>query len=303
MSSSEPITVVDTFLGGWDGVMAAYLVTGDQPALVDPGAQTSVDTVRNALSARGLGAADLAWIVLTHIHLDHCGGTGDLALAFPHARVVVHPRGARHLVEPQRLIEGSWAVFGDRAEMHGGLTPTDAARIVTADDGMRIPIGPGRDLIVAHAPGHAHHHMVLIDEATGAVMAGDALGVQFPGSALYPAVPPPQFDLDATLATLDHLEAIRPTTLLLGHFGAVDDPETAVATSRERQSRLAHAALRGWARGGTEGVAAAIAQELPVDAVVTDEAGHARWQRMDWAANNVGGLAGWAERAAHTPNP
>ena len=106
------IAMVDTLLGGMEGVTSAYLVSGDRPALVDAGARTTAQTVRDALAAAGLGPADLAWIVLTHVHLDHCGATGILAEAFPGARVVVHRRGARHLSEPGRLVAGSAAVYG-----------------------------------------------------------------------------------------------------------------------------------------------------------------------------------------------
>ena len=94
------VRMIDTLLAGWTGVTAAYLVTGDDPALVDTGARTSAQAVRDALAAAGIGRDDLRWIVLTHVHLDHCGATGILAHAYPRARVVVHVRGARHLAEP-----------------------------------------------------------------------------------------------------------------------------------------------------------------------------------------------------------
>jgi glyoxylase-like metal-dependent hydrolase (beta-lactamase superfamily II) len=252
--------------------------------------------VRAALAEQALGPDDLAWIVLTHIHLDHCGACGDLAREFPRATVVVHPRGARHLIEPAQLIARSWEVYGELGPMHGGLTPVAEERIVTADDGHEVRIGPGRALRAIHAPGHAWHHMALLDTATGAVMAGDSLGVQFPGSELYPAIPAPQFDLEAAQGTLATLAALQPTALMLGHFGAVPDVEQALADSRERQTRSAEAARAAWPAGGEEAVRAAIATALPLESVVTDGPGLERWRRMQWADNNVGGLAGWAER-------
>ncbi len=296
MGNDVDIQVIDTRLGDWTGVMSAYLVPGDQPAIVDTGAQTCADTVRTALAEHGLGPDDLAWIVLTHIHLDHCGASGDLARAFPRATVVVHPRGVRHLIEPAQLIAGSWEVYGDLGPMHGGLTPVAAERIVSADEGHEVPIGPGRSLRAIHAPGHAWHHMALLDTSTGAIMAGDALGVRFTGSELYPAIPAPQFDLDAAQATLARLGDEQPTALMLGHFGAVPDVAHALADAAERQARSAEAARTAWPNGGVEAVRAAVATALPLESVVTDMPGLERWRRMQWADNNVGGLAGWAER-------
>src|SRR5205807_258546 len=103
---------VDTLLGGWERVTAGFLVEGTQPALVETGARTSVGTVQRALATAGLGPADLRWLVLTHIHLDHAGGVGDLARAFPAATVVVHERGARHLLDPTRLVDSAARVYG-----------------------------------------------------------------------------------------------------------------------------------------------------------------------------------------------
>ena len=174
------ITMIDTLLAGWPGVTAAYLVEGHRPAIVDPGARTSAPALRAALDARGLGPRDLAWIVLTHVHLDHCGSTGILAQAFPRARVVVHERGARHLAEPGRLVAGSAAVYGRRWSLYGLLDRTPEERIVAAADGHRVDVGAGRSLVMLATPGHARHHMSVLDEATGTVMAGDAVGVRMP---------------------------------------------------------------------------------------------------------------------------
>ncbi len=138
------IHLIDTLLGGRPGVMSAYLVTGDRPALVDPGARTCAPVVREALAAAGLGPSDLAWIVPTHVHLDHCGATGILAAAFPDATVVVGRRGARHLAEPGRLLAGSAPVYGSRWSIYGGLDPTPPERIQAAEHGHRIEVGPGR---------------------------------------------------------------------------------------------------------------------------------------------------------------
>jgi glyoxylase-like metal-dependent hydrolase (beta-lactamase superfamily II) len=292
------IVEIDTLLGGFAGLTASYLVTGPSPALVETGAQTSVPALTAALAEAGLAADDLAWLVLTHVHLDHCGGAGDIAQAFPRARVVVHPRGARHLVGPGRLVEATRAVFGD-LEILGGLTAVEEDRITTAEDGFRVQVGPGRDLVLLHAPGHARHHLVVLDEATGVLMAGDALGVRLPGTGLYPAVPPPEFDRDAALATLDRLAALRPQRVLLGHFGDAGPPQDAIAGARRLQALMAGAAERAWRRFGTvEAVDHAVNALVPAESHVADPEALARWRDLRWIDNNPVGLARWAEGRA-----
>ena len=287
--------MLDTLLGGMEGVTSVYLVAGDRPALVDTGARTTAQTVRDALAGAGVGPADLAWIVLTHIHLDHCGATGILARAFPGARVVVHGRGARHLSEPLRLVAGSAAVYGAQWSLYGGLDPTPADRIAAAGDGHRIPIGPGRDLVLRETLGHARHHMSVHDEATGTVMTGDAVGVRFPGGGLYPALPPPDIDLEAGDRSLAMLAALAPTSLCLSHFGPAPDPAETIALAREQLARAGEATRAAVADGGgTARIAAELDRLLPLETTVRDPAVVARWRRLAWADANVDGLAGWA---------
>jgi glyoxylase-like metal-dependent hydrolase (beta-lactamase superfamily II) len=290
------IAMVDTLLGGMEGVTAVYLVSGDEPALVDTGARTSAQSVREALAAAGIGADDLAWIVLTHVHLDHCGATGILAGAFPRARVVVHRRGGRHLSEPGRLVAGSAAVYGAHWSLYGGLDATPADRITAAEDGHRVPIGPGRDLVMHETLGHARHHMSVLDEATGTVLAGDAVGVRFPGGGLYPALPPPDVDLGAGDRSLALLAALAPTRLCLAHFGPVPDPQQELALAREQLSRAGEATRAAVAGGGgTARIAAELDRLLPLEPAVRDPAVVARWRQLGWAEANVDGLAGWAD--------
>lgn len=287
------IHVIDTLLGGRPGVTAAYLVTGERPALVDTGPRTSAPAVRAALAEAGLGPSDLAWIVPTHVHLDHCGATGILAAAFPEATVVVHRRGARHLSEPGRLLAGSAAVYGRRWSIYGGLDPTPAHRIAAVEDGHRIDVGPGRALEVVETPGHARHHTCLLDLEAGAVFAGDAVGVELPGAHLYPAVPPPDLDLAAGLRSLERLARLEPTRLLLGHYGPASDPAAVIDTARTQWRLLGEA---GRAAAGPDRVGAEIARRLPLEASVADPDAVATWRWLGWAEANVDGVAGWAAR-------
>lgn len=291
------LTCIDSLLGGIPRITATFLVHGPQPAVVDVGAQTSAGTMRAALTELGIGPDDLAWIVLTHIHLDHCGGTGDLARAFPRARVVVHGRGVRHLIDPERLIAGSHAVYGERAPLYGDLLPVAAERIDEAPDGHRVPVGPGRELVMIETPGHARHHMSVLDEATGSIMAGDALGVRLGEGGLYPMLPPSEVDLEAGDASLGRLEEVGAERLAVAHFDRVPEVGEAIATAREQLRRAGEAVLPAYrADPDRDAVAEALFGALPFDRLVTDPAARERWATLGWLDTNVDGLMGWAAR-------
>lgn len=228
---------IDTLLGGWDRLTAGFLVEGEQPALVETGARTSVATVKAVLNEVGLGPNDLRWLVLTHIHLDHAGGIGDLAEAFPSATVVVHERGARHLVDPSRLISSAARVYGDQLHtLYGTMAAVPQERLVAAPDGLQIDVGAGRALTMIDSPGHAVHHHAVLDEQTGTLLVGDAVGVRLPEiGILRPAVPPPDFDLEAATASLRRFAALRPQRVVLTHYGPVPDP---LATLDEAEGLL-----------------------------------------------------------------
>jgi glyoxylase-like metal-dependent hydrolase (beta-lactamase superfamily II) len=229
------VWLVDTRMGGYDGITAGYLVRGERPCLVETGAARSAGEVVAALAGLGVGAEDLATIVVTHIHLDHAGGVGDLAAAFPHAEVVVHEAGARHLADPARLMRSARLVFGDVLdEVFGDLLPTDPARIRVLSDGDSIDLGGGRRLDSFDSPGHARHHVGLLDSLTGDLYTGDAAGVWTPETGdLRPATPPPDFDLDAALTSLERMRERRPSRLLFSHFGPVNEVETTLDRSVE----------------------------------------------------------------------
>lgn len=224
---------IDTRMSGYRGITAGYLILGSRPCLVETGTATSAPVVREALAGLGVGPHDLATIVVTHIHLDHAGGVGDLAASYPKAEVVVHERGARHLVDPERLMRSSRRVFGDHVIDHvfGPLLPTGAERVRALGDTGPIDLGDGRMLQAYYSPGHAQHHIGLVDSATGDLYVGDAAGVYVPETAdIRPATPPPDFDLDVALASLERFRALAPTRLLFSHYG----PVSQVAETLER---------------------------------------------------------------------
>lgn len=223
----DDVFLMDTRMGGFDQVTSAYLIRSSRPCLVETGAARSADTVVEQLAALGIGAHDLATIVVTHIHLDHAGGVGDLAAAFPTAQIVVHEAGARHLADPSRLMASAQRVFGATLDrLFGHLQPTPAERLRSLGDTGTIDLGDGRSLDAFHNPGHAMHHVGLIDSRTGDLYTGDAAGVYVPETKdVRPATPPPEFDLDLTLASLAAMRERQPTRLLFSHYGPVTDVE------------------------------------------------------------------------------
>ena len=229
------VFAVDTRMSGYDGITSAYLIRGSRPCLVETGTATSAPVVRDALSDLGVGADDLATIVVTHIHLDHAGGVGTLAAAYPNADVVVHERGARHLIDPDRLMGSARRVFGRVLDdVFGVLLPTDAARVKTLGDVGVVDLGDGRSLQSFYAPGHAQHHVGLVDSETGDLYVGDAAGVYIPETAeMRPSTPPPDFDLYLALATIDRFRAVAPKRLLFSHFGPVTEVSESLGRAEE----------------------------------------------------------------------
>jgi glyoxylase-like metal-dependent hydrolase (beta-lactamase superfamily II) len=226
---------IDTQMSGYAGITSAYLIRGDRPCLIETGTATSAPVVRDALQSLGVGPTDLATIVVTHIHLDHAGGVGTLAAMFPAAEIVVHERGARHLVDPERLMTSARRVFGRVLDdVFGVLLPTDSARVRALGDVGAVDLGGGRTLAAFHAPGHAQHHVGLVDSTSGDLYVGDAAGVYIPETGdMRPSTPPPDFDLDLALASIGRFRDVAPSRLLFSHFGPVEDVDGSLARAEE----------------------------------------------------------------------
>lgn len=235
------IRAIDTMTAGMTKVTAGYLIDAPRPTLVECGPALSISAVIAALHSLGMDAGDLAYLVLSHIHLDHAGGAGDVAAAFPSATVVVSEIGARHLVDPERLNASSRRVYGDLMDsVYGDCTPIAAERVRGVADGETLELGGGRRLDLLHTPGHAKHHIAAYDGDSGALFVGDSVGVKMPGMrTIRPATPPPDFDLVLAERTLERYTALDPGVVYLAHYGAVDPPLAALNEAHER--------LRLWA--------------------------------------------------------
>lgn len=297
---------IDTLLGGWEQTTAGYLLEGSAPVLVETGSQSSVPVLLDALRALGIGPEDLAGIAVTHIHLDHAGGVGDLARTFPRARIYVHELGARHLVDPTRLVASAARVYGPLLDrLYGRLDPTPADAITVLGDGDVVDVGGGRLLSAIDSPGHAKHHLGFLDSSSGLLFSGDAVGVRLPGGgALRPATPPPDFDLDAALASLARFAERRPSGIALAHYGLVPfEPQTLLEEAEEVLRTWSEVALRAYHEG--RDVAAALAEAFATDLAGLDDAARERLETLNGVHSNAAGLRRWIEtreRASGQPS-
>jgi glyoxylase-like metal-dependent hydrolase (beta-lactamase superfamily II) len=252
------ITAIDTFMAGRERYTAAYLLAADQPTLIETGPGTSLEPVDRALAHLGIAPDALAHIVVTHIHLDHAGGVGGLATRYPRATIWVHERGARHLADPTRLVASATRIYGEErmAALFGPVEPVPADRLRVLEDEADLPIG-GRSLRALDTPGHASHHLALVDSETGVVFTGDALGIHVPNlPILRPATPPPDFDLERAVSSIERIRSAARSTLLFAHFGPIGDVG--------RACDLAIRRLREW----TEAVRGAMRSTSDLDEIV-----------------------------------
>jgi glyoxylase-like metal-dependent hydrolase (beta-lactamase superfamily II) len=211
------------------GLACCYLVrSGDRYAFIECGTSLSVPGLLGVLEQRGIAPEQVAYVMPTHVHLDHAGGAGLLMSRLPAAQLVIHPRGARHMIDPSRLIEGATAVYGAQAvaKMYGEIVPVPESRVLVADDDFRLDFS-GRELRFLDAPGHARHHYVIWDAESRGIFSGDVFGLSYReldgplGPFLFPTTTPVQFEPDAWRQTLDRLLALDPAYVYLTHYGRV----------------------------------------------------------------------------------
>jgi glyoxylase-like metal-dependent hydrolase (beta-lactamase superfamily II) len=224
------IVTIDTGLNGKDDLAAAFLLwSGDHAAFIDCGTSLAVPRMLAALDRQGFAPNQVDYLIATHIHLDHAGGAGALMRHLPNARLIVHPLGSRHLLDPAKLIAGATAVYGTRtmAANFGDILPVDPERLDEATDQQVIDLN-GRRLRLLDTPGHARHHLCVIDEQSRSIFTGDTFGASYrcfdtdQGAFIFPATTPVQFDPPALHHSMDRLIAERPLRWYLTHYGVVD---------------------------------------------------------------------------------
>jgi glyoxylase-like metal-dependent hydrolase (beta-lactamase superfamily II) len=299
----DGVLAIDTLTGGMTSVTAGYLLTAPRPALIECGPALAVDHVIAGLHSLGFDPDDLAYLVVTHIHLDHAGGAGAVAEAFPNATVVVSDIGARHLHDPERLNRSARLVYGPLFDtVYGACHPTERQQILGVEDGHLLDLGGGRELELIATPGHAKHHIGVHDSETGAIFSGDSVGVKLPGMpVLRPATPPADFHLDAALASLQRYREREPSRIYLAHYGAVDPPDAALAEAEDRLRLWAATAEAAYHESSeldhvAETLARRFADELDPAAVPDDPDAERRLALLSDVRSNAAGLLRYFQR-------
>jgi glyoxylase-like metal-dependent hydrolase (beta-lactamase superfamily II) len=223
---SSGMDFVDLNFLGRPGIIAtAILQSTAGVALIDPGPSTTLAGLKSQLDGKGIGLPDIRQILLTHIHLDHAGCAGVLMEECPHAELLVHERGAPHMVDPSRLVASATRLYGaDMERLWGEMRPAAAARVRILRGGEQIDVA-GRTLEVGYTPGHASHHLSYFDRGSRIAFVGDTAGIRRgQGNYILPPTPPPDIDLEAWRQSADLILAWDPDTLFLTHFGPFRSP-------------------------------------------------------------------------------
>ena len=250
------------------GMAACYLMrSGDEVAFVDTGTYHTVPGLLTLVHSIGVTPDQVTYVIPTHVHLDHAGGAGELMRLCPNARLLVHPKGATHLIDPSRLIAGATAVYGEEAFTRdfGTLVPVPGSRVLLAPDGFELDFN-GRRLTFVDTPGHANHHFCVFDHATRSFFTGDTFGISYRefdsdrGPFLFAPTTPVAFDPDRWLDTLDRLLQYAPEAMYLTHFGRIE--VTPALTDQLRSSIRFHASSALAEQIPNEGRAERIRQRL-----------------------------------------
>jgi glyoxylase-like metal-dependent hydrolase (beta-lactamase superfamily II) len=229
------------------------LPEGDTAAFVESGTSHSLPAFLEALADAGLAPSQVAYLIVTHAHLDHAGGASALMRALPNARLLAHPRAARHLIDPTRLVRSARAVYGDAifAQLYGEILPIEASRVDAIEDGRKIRLG-SRELTFFHTRGHANHHFCIHDSRSNGVFTGDAFGVAYPalqtsGTFVFPSTSPTDFDPGEARISIDKILATGADRVYLTHFGELRDLTAAAGQLRRAldfSEGLLHEAVR-----------------------------------------------------------
>jgi len=301
------ITTVDAeyFRPGFASVH--LLERGGRVGIVDTGANSSVPLVERALAELALTTDAVEWVFLTHVHLDHAGGVGALLTRLPRAQVLVHPRGAPHVIDPTRLEAATIAVYGQQAfeHLYGKLLPVPRERVRETPDGERLALGLS-ELRILHTPGHALHHQVLFDAEARAVFSGDTFGVSYreldraPGAFVMPTTTPTQFDPEQLAASVRLIADLDPESVYMTHFGRVTGiPRLAAALLEQIERFVALAREHAVAEGRHGQIRAAMRDYVVSRAEAHGIADAATTIESVLGADlelNTQGLVAWLER-------
>lgn len=228
------------------GVASLYaVVENDEVAFIETGTANTLPYVQHFLEDLSISAEQVRYVVPTHVHLDHAGGAGVMMQAFPEASLVIHPRGARHMIDPSRLVAASKAVYGEETfnRLYGEIPPIDQSRVIVADHESRFSMG-NREFLVLDTPGHAYHHFCVVDEQSQGIFTGDTFGLSYPNLRFHgqrfiiPTTTPTHFNPQAMHQSIDLLMSCQPQRMYLTHFNMLSDPASHVDQYHEWVDRF-----------------------------------------------------------------
>lgn len=302
------IYAIDTEFADTRLMDASHLIVDNgEAAFVDVGSNFSIPVLLAALDELGIAREQVRYVCVTHVHLDHAGGAGQIMRDLPRATLVVHPRGARHMIDPSALYEGARQVYGTEMmkQHYGELIPVPAERVLEVRDGDTLPLGK-RTLTFLDTPGHALHHYCLYDNKARAVFTGDTFGISYrsldsdKGPFIFPAATPVQFDPPRAHESIDRICALKPRAIYLTHFSEV--------TNIDDLAQQLHSDLDAYAAIGRKHMAAKpddqairrdlktrFAERLTAHGCVMDDAALEQALGMDMTLN-AQGIAVWSAR-------
>ncbi|MBL7002863.1 MAG: MBL fold metallo-hydrolase [Gammaproteobacteria bacterium] len=250
------------------GVACIYLIKqGNQASIIETGTSYSVPYILSALEALDVTLDNVKYIIPTHIHLDHAAGAGELMQQCPNAELVIHPRGAAHMVNPEKLEAGTIAVYGEEKykKLYGSLIPIDENRMIIAEDNFTLDFN-GRPLRFLHTPGHALHHFCIFDEMSQGIFTGDTFGLSYKtiksdtDEFIFATTTPVHFDPEAMIESIDRLMSLKPKVMYLTHFAEIEPTETVVKQLKDSVHVFVEIARKHQAK--KEGRVEAIEQDI-----------------------------------------
>ena len=243
----EHIHLIDLEPAGVEDLIASYVLKGNRVGIIESGPSSTVQNLLSGLEELNVKPEDVAYVAVSHIHLDHGGGAGILLKHLPRAKLIVHPRGAPHMVKPEKLWNQATQVLGERiTRIYGRPEPVPQERIITAADGMVIDLGDDVKLKVVETLGHASHHLSYYDKLSDGIFTGDSAGIYVDKADVVVPTSPPPFRLDIALASIDKMMRLKPKSLYYTHFGKGTDAVERLRTYKEQ--------LKLWARIAKEGI-------------------------------------------------
>ncbi|WP_066295131.1 MBL fold metallo-hydrolase [Bacillus sp. FJAT-29937] len=252
------VSLIDAFDLGKERRTGSYIIQAEEVTIIETSASPSIPYVLKGLEELGIALIEVKNIIVTHIHLDHAGGVGLLLNHCPNAKVIVHPRGKRHLADPSRLIQGAKAVYGDKFnELFDPILPVPEDRLVVKEDGETLKIGKERILTFMDTPGHANHHFSIHDSFSNGIFTGDTIGVYYPqifdqgAELILPSTSPNQFDPEAMHHSMKRISSLQVERIYFGHYGMTANPNQVYKQIEYWLPKFMAAGEKAWAENQT----------------------------------------------------